>query len=102
MITVLFTVCYRYITALTDSEEEESDDERKPLQEPVDELMALLQKADRLHSCNGAEKAQGLNALLERKDEVCKLPCESWMSGFMFLGEGEMLLFSKGALNCHK
>lgn len=70
--TVLFTVFYRYITALTDSEEEESDDERKPLQEPVDELMALLQKADRLHSCNGAEKAQGLNALLERKEEVCK------------------------------
>ncbi|KAK7140598.1 hypothetical protein R3I94_013017 [Phoxinus phoxinus] len=58
-----------YITALTDSEEEESDDERKPLQEPVDELMALLQKADRLHSCTGAEKAQGLNALLERKEE---------------------------------
>ncbi|XP_077092484.1 regulator of microtubule dynamics protein 2 isoform X1 [Siphateles boraxobius] len=58
-----------YITALTDSEEEESDDERKPLQEPVDELMALLQKADRLHSCNGAEKAHGLNVLLERKEE---------------------------------
>ncbi|KTG32694.1 hypothetical protein cypCar_00029089, partial [Cyprinus carpio] len=59
-----------YITALTDSEEEEeSDDDRKPPQEPVDELTALLQKADRLHSCNGAEKAQGLNALLERKAE---------------------------------
>ncbi|XP_016085606.1 regulator of microtubule dynamics protein 2 [Sinocyclocheilus grahami] len=59
----------RYITALADSEEEESDDDRKPLQEPVDELTALLRKADRLHSCNGAEKAQGLNALLERKAE---------------------------------
>uniref|UniRef100_A0A673I0A7 Regulator of microtubule dynamics 2 n=1 Tax=Sinocyclocheilus rhinocerous TaxID=307959 RepID=A0A673I0A7_9TELE len=59
-----------YITALADSEEEEeSDDDRKPLQEPVDELTALLWKADRLHSCNGAEKAQGLNALLERKAE---------------------------------
>jgi len=79
------TVCYRYITALTDSEEEESDDERKPLQEPVHELMPLLQKADRLHSCTGAEKAQGLNALLERKEEVCKLPFES--SGFMFWGD---------------
>ncbi|XP_058651265.1 regulator of microtubule dynamics protein 2 [Onychostoma macrolepis] len=58
-----------YITALTDSEEEESDDDRKPLQEPVDELTALLQKADLIHSCNGAEKAQGLNALVERKAE---------------------------------
>lgn len=58
-----------YITALTDSEEDESDDERKPQQEPVDELMALLQKADRLHSCNGPEKAQGLSILLERKEE---------------------------------
>lgn len=84
MLTVLFTVFYRYITALTDSEEEESDDERKPLQEPVDELMALMQKADRLHSCNGAEKAQGLNALLERKEEVCKLPFKSLGSEFIF------------------
>uniref|UniRef100_A0A8C2HWI2 Regulator of microtubule dynamics 2 n=1 Tax=Cyprinus carpio TaxID=7962 RepID=A0A8C2HWI2_CYPCA len=58
-----------YITALTDSEEEESGDDQKPLQEPVDELTALLRKADRLHSCNGAEKSQGLNALLERKAE---------------------------------
>ncbi|XP_026133805.1 regulator of microtubule dynamics protein 2-like isoform X1 [Carassius auratus] len=58
-----------YITALTDSEEEESGEYQKPLQEPVDELTALLRKADRLHSCNGAEKAQGLNALLERKAE---------------------------------
>ncbi|KTF80284.1 hypothetical protein cypCar_00013333, partial [Cyprinus carpio] len=58
-----------YITALTDSEEEESGDDQKPLQEPVDELTALLRKADRLHSSNGAEKSQGLNALLERKAE---------------------------------
>lgn len=93
MITVLFTVCYRYITALTDSEEEESDNERKPLQEPVDELMALLQKADRLHSCNGAEKAQGLNALLERKEEVCKLTFEIGCQGLCFL-EGKQIFYS--------
>ncbi|XP_052006578.1 regulator of microtubule dynamics protein 2 isoform X2 [Xyrauchen texanus] len=58
-----------YITALTDSEEEESEDDGKSVHEPVDELTALLQKADRLHTCNGAEKAQGLDALLDRKGE---------------------------------
>ncbi|XP_051508389.1 regulator of microtubule dynamics protein 2-like isoform X2 [Myxocyprinus asiaticus] len=58
-----------YLTALTDSEEEQSDEDGKPVYEPVDELTALLQKADRLHSCNGAEKVQGLDTLLERKGE---------------------------------
>ncbi|TRY55874.1 hypothetical protein DNTS_029125 [Danionella cerebrum] len=59
----------RYITALTDSEDDESEDETNPPQEPVDELVPLLQKADRLHSCKGSEKAQGLSALLDRKQE---------------------------------
>lgn len=61
----------RYITALTDSDEEQSDEDLKPVKEPVDKLTVLLQKADRLHSCNGTEKAQGLDLLLEKKDEVC-------------------------------
>lgn len=70
-ITVFSTLCCRYITALTDSDEDQSDEDRKPVKEPVDELTALLQKADRIHSCNGTEKAQGLDLLLEKKDEVC-------------------------------
>ncbi|KAI7805720.1 putative regulator of microtubule dynamics protein 2, partial [Triplophysa rosa] len=59
-----------YITALTDSDEEQSDEDlNRTVKEPVDELAALLQKADRLHSCNGTEKAQGLDLLLEKKEE---------------------------------
>lgn len=58
-----------YITALTDSEEDQSDEDLKTVKEPVDELTALLQKADRLHSLNGTEKAEGLDILLEKKDE---------------------------------
>ncbi|KAA0718260.1 Regulator of microtubule dynamics protein 2 [Triplophysa tibetana] len=59
-----------YITALTDSDEEQSDeDQNRTVKEPVDELASLLQKADCLHSCNGTEKAQGLDLLLDKKEE---------------------------------
>lgn len=62
--------CFRYITALTDSEEEEDDDVGHKVQEPVDELAVLLQRADELHKSNGAEKKEGLTALMEKKQEV--------------------------------
>ncbi|XP_056616376.1 regulator of microtubule dynamics protein 2 isoform X2 [Triplophysa dalaica] len=59
-----------YITALTDSDEEQSDEDlNRTVKEPVDDLTSLLQKADCLHSCNGTEKAQGLDLLLEKKEE---------------------------------
>ncbi|KAI7805403.1 regulator of microtubule dynamics protein 2-like [Triplophysa rosa] len=48
---------------------EDLESEGGPVKEPVDELTALLEKADRLHSCNGREKAQGLDLLIEKKEE---------------------------------
>lgn len=60
----------RYITALTDTEEEAESEEDRKIVEQLDELTVLLQRADRLHSCNGAEKKEGLSTLLERKKEV--------------------------------
>ncbi|KAI4886229.1 hypothetical protein NFI96_023517 [Prochilodus magdalenae] len=53
-----------YMTALTDSEEED----RKP-EKPLDELTALLQRADGLHECNGDKKKEGLSTLLEKKEK---------------------------------
>ncbi|KAG7333886.1 hypothetical protein KOW79_002293 [Hemibagrus wyckioides] len=58
-----------YITALTDTEDEfESEEERKVV-EPLDELTVLLQRADGLHACDGAEKKDGLFTLLDKKEE---------------------------------
>ncbi|MCJ8730386.1 hypothetical protein PDJAM_G00183930 [Pangasius djambal] len=58
-----------YITALTDTEEESESEEDRKVVELLDELAVLLQRADRLHACNGAEKKEGLSTLLERKEE---------------------------------
>lgn len=55
---------------MTDTEEEDESEENLKVVEPLDELTVLLQRADGLHTCNGAEKKDGLSALLERKDEV--------------------------------
>lgn len=61
---------FRYITALTDTEEEYESEEDRKVVEPLDELTVLLQRADGLHACNGDEKKEGLSALLERKEKV--------------------------------
>ncbi|XP_053358747.1 regulator of microtubule dynamics protein 2 [Clarias gariepinus] len=58
-----------YITALTDTEEEDESEEDRKAVEPLDELTVLLQKADGLHACSGAEKKEGLSTLLEMKEE---------------------------------
>uniref|UniRef100_A0A3B1ILA3 Regulator of microtubule dynamics protein 2 n=1 Tax=Astyanax mexicanus TaxID=7994 RepID=A0A3B1ILA3_ASTMX len=54
----------RYMTALTDSEDEDHKAE-----EPLDELTALLQRADGLHKANDNKKKEGLSTLLEKKEE---------------------------------
>ncbi|KAB5581541.1 hypothetical protein PHYPO_G00176890 [Pangasianodon hypophthalmus] len=41
---------------LTDTEEEGESEEDRKVVEPLDELTVLLQRADRLHDCNSAEK----------------------------------------------
>ncbi|XP_049337478.1 regulator of microtubule dynamics protein 2 isoform X2 [Astyanax mexicanus] len=53
-----------YMTALTDSEDEDHKAE-----EPLDELTALLQRADGLHKANDNKKKEGLSTLLEKKEE---------------------------------
>ncbi|KAK2852468.1 hypothetical protein Q7C36_007669 [Tachysurus vachellii] len=58
-----------YITALTDTEDEGESEEGRKGVEPLDELTVLLQRADGLHARNGAEKKEGLSALLEKKEE---------------------------------
>ncbi|XP_028845762.1 regulator of microtubule dynamics protein 2 isoform X1 [Denticeps clupeoides] len=58
-----------YMTALTDSEEEEvQQSKRKEHRVEVDELSALLERADALHS-KEAVKAQALSELLQKKAE---------------------------------
>ncbi|XP_066535115.1 regulator of microtubule dynamics protein 2 [Hoplias malabaricus] len=53
-----------YMTALTDSEEEDHKAD-----EPLEELTSLLRRADGLHKCNGDKKKEGLSTLLERKEK---------------------------------
>lgn len=67
----------RYITALTDTEEEGESEEDRKNAEPLDELLVLLKKVDVLHACNGPEKKEGLSTLLERKEEVERFPISS-------------------------
>lgn len=67
---VSFLWLFRYITALTDTEEEGESEDDHEVVEPLDELMVLLQRADGLHVCNGPEKKEGLSTLLERKEKV--------------------------------
>uniref|UniRef100_A0A671TQR4 Regulator of microtubule dynamics protein 2 n=1 Tax=Sparus aurata TaxID=8175 RepID=A0A671TQR4_SPAAU len=59
-----------YITALTDSEEEEqSDVEQRDEEQPADKLSDLLQRIDRLHQGSESHKRESLNVLLEQREE---------------------------------
>ncbi|XP_028279936.1 regulator of microtubule dynamics protein 2 isoform X2 [Parambassis ranga] len=59
-----------YMTALTDSEEEELSDEAQSGEEqPVDRLCVLLERVDRLHKGGESDKMESLNILLEQREE---------------------------------
>ncbi|XP_035519872.1 regulator of microtubule dynamics protein 2 [Morone saxatilis] len=59
-----------YMTALTDSEEEElSDAEQTDEEQPVDKLSVLLERIDCLHQGTESDKRESLNVLLEQRDE---------------------------------
>lgn len=62
----------RYITALTDSEDDElSDTEQEASQEqPEDKCKVLLEKVDRLHQGTESDKRESLDILLEQREEV--------------------------------
>ncbi|XP_063348042.1 regulator of microtubule dynamics protein 2 [Pelmatolapia mariae] len=59
-----------YMTALTDSEEDElSDAEERDQEHPVDKLSLLIEQIDRLHQGCESDKQESLNILLEQREE---------------------------------
>ncbi|CAG6017873.1 unnamed protein product [Menidia menidia] len=60
-----------YITALTDSDEEDetSDAEQRDEEEPACELSALLERIDCLHQGSESDKRESLDILLEKRGE---------------------------------
>ncbi|TMS04874.1 Regulator of microtubule dynamics protein 2 [Larimichthys crocea] len=59
-----------YMTALTDSEEEElSDAEQRDEEQPADKLCDLLQRIDCLHQGTESDKRESLTVLLEQREE---------------------------------
>ncbi|CAK6962401.1 regulator of microtubule dynamics protein 2 [Scomber scombrus] len=59
-----------YMTALTDSEEEEqSDAEPVGEEQPEDKLSSFLERIDRLHQGAESDKRESLNILLEQREE---------------------------------
>ena len=65
-------VLFRYMTALTDSEEEElSDAEQRDEEKPADKLSVLLERIDSLHQGAESDKRGSLDLLLDHREEVC-------------------------------
>ncbi|XP_074502929.1 regulator of microtubule dynamics protein 2 [Sebastes fasciatus] len=59
-----------YMTALTDSEEEEpSDAEQTDEEQPADNLCVLLERIDSLHHGAESDKRESLDLLLEQREE---------------------------------
>ncbi|CAB1428599.1 unnamed protein product [Pleuronectes platessa] len=59
-----------YMTALTDSEDEEiSDEEQREEEQPEDKLSILLERIDSLHHGTESDKRESLNILLEHKEQ---------------------------------
>ncbi|XP_077438782.1 regulator of microtubule dynamics protein 2 [Vanacampus margaritifer] len=60
-----------YITALTDSDEEDQSDDEEwdERQEATDELTCLLEKIDSLHQGTDADKRESLNILTTQREE---------------------------------
>lgn len=69
-----FMSSHRYMTALTDSEEEEPNEgEQGDKKQAEDELNVLLKEVDRLHEGTEFDKRESLNILLKQEAEVCIL-----------------------------
>lgn len=68
----VFVCASRYMTALTDSEEDElRDAEEGDREQPADKLSVLLKRIDSLHQGTEGDKKESLNLLLEHRREVC-------------------------------
>lgn len=77
-----FPMCSRYITALTDSEEEEKSEadesqEEVTVIEPLDEFSALLERVDALHNGTDGDKMECLRTMLDKRTEVGHLNQQS-------------------------
>ncbi|TNN34188.1 Regulator of microtubule dynamics protein 2 [Liparis tanakae] len=70
---------FRYITALTDSEEEEpSDEEPVDEEQPADELCVLLESIDGLRQGPESDKRRSLELLLRRREEFGQQSAFLW------------------------
>lgn len=59
------------MTAFTDSDEEElSGTEQGEEERPKDKLCVLLERIDRMHQGTDSDKREGLDILLEHREEV--------------------------------
>ncbi|CAJ1066981.1 regulator of microtubule dynamics protein 2 [Xyrichtys novacula] len=59
-----------YITALTDSDEDElSDAQQSEEEQPADQLTVLLERIDSLHKGTDSEKRESLDLLLQHREE---------------------------------
>lgn len=68
---MLFTCVIRYMTAFTDSDEEEpSNTEQGQEEQATNNLCVLLERIDRLHQGTESDKRESLDVLLEQRDEV--------------------------------
>lgn len=68
---LLFACAIRYMTAFTDSDEEEPrDTEQGQEEQPTNKLCVLLERIDRLHQGTELDKRESLDVLLEHRDEV--------------------------------
>ncbi|XP_070697110.1 regulator of microtubule dynamics protein 2 [Pempheris klunzingeri] len=68
-----------YMTALTDSEEEELNDrEQGDEEQPADKLSVLIERIDCLHQGTDADKRESLNLLLEQREEFGQISTYLW------------------------
>lgn len=69
--SLLFPCAFRYMTAFTDSDEEESSDTELGQEEQLtNKLGVLLENIDRLHQGTESDKRESLDVLLQHRDEV--------------------------------
>lgn len=67
-----FVYVFRYMTALTDSDDElPSDVEQQDEERPPDALSILLERIDRLHRGSESDKKESVEILLQHREEVC-------------------------------
>lgn len=71
LVFLLFACATRYMTAYTDSDEEEpSNSQQGQEEQSPSRLCVLLERIDRMHQGTESDKRGSLDVLLEHRDEV--------------------------------